>query len=141
MIGYIYKTINLKNGKIYIGKHEAKQFEPHKYIGSGCLFKKIVVRDGIANFKCELLEECDTIEELNAKERYYIKLYNAQDRSIGYNIADGGDETWNAGKKMSIQYCQKNKEAQRNHAPNICCFDLDTGKLIQVFNSSLDAAE
>lgn len=141
MIGYIYKTTNLKNGKIYIGKHIATQFEPNKYIGSSCLFKQIVARDGAKNFNCELLEECDTLEELNERERYYIKLFNSQDRSIGYNIADGGDDVWNAGKKMSLQYCEKNKKAQRDHAPNICCFDLQTGKLLQVFNSSLDAAE
>ena len=30
--------------------------------------------------------------KLNELEKYYIKYYNAQDRSIGYNIADGGDE-------------------------------------------------
>lgn len=141
MIGYIYKTTNLKNGKIYIGQHISTVFEPNKYIGSGCLFKKIIERDGKQNFKCELLEECDTIEQLHSRERYYIKLFNAQDRSIGYNIADGGDEPWNRGKKMSLQYCKKNSEAQRNLAPNINCYDFNTGKLIKVFNSCYDAVE
>lgn len=92
MIGYIYKTTNLKNGKIYIGQHVASKFEPNKYIGSGCLFKAALKYYGISNFKCELLATCNSINELNELEKYYIKYYNSQDRSIGYNIADGGDE-------------------------------------------------
>ena len=92
MIGYIYKTTNLKNGKIYIGQHVANKFEPNKYIGSGCLFKAALKYYGSSNFKCELLATCNSINELNELEKYYIKYYNAQDRSIGYNIADGGDE-------------------------------------------------
>ena len=39
MIGYIYKTTHLTNNKIYVGKHEAKVFEPNKYIGSGKILK------------------------------------------------------------------------------------------------------
>lgn len=92
MIGYIYKTTNLKNGKIYIGQHVASKFEPNKYIGSGCLFKAALKYYGKSNFKCELLATCNSISELNELEKYYIKYYNVQDRSIGYNVADGGDE-------------------------------------------------
>lgn len=141
MIGYIYKTTNLKNNKIYIGQHLAESFEPSKYIGSGALFKKIVARDGFDNFICEMLCACDTVEDLNKWEKYYIKLFNSQDRSIGYNIADGGEEPWNRGKKMSVQYCKKGSEAQRNNAPSICCYSLESGELLTIFNSAYDAAE
>ena len=141
MIGYIYKTTNLKNGKIYIGQHVASKFEPNKYIGSGCLFKAALKYYGNSNFKCELLATCNSINELNELEKYYIKYYNAQDRSIGYNIADGGDEPWNRNKKMTKQYCKTDSIAQRKNAPNISCFDLNTGELVRVFNSCYDAVE
>ena len=141
MLGYIYKTTNLKNGKIYIGQHIAKKFEPNRYIGSGVLLQQAIARYGIDAFKCELLCECFSADELNEREQYYIKLYNTQDRSIGYNIAAGGEVPWNRGQKMSLQYCQKNSMAQRQKAPNISCFDYNTGKLIQVFNSCYDAVE
>ena len=61
MIGYIYKTTNLKNGKIYIGQHVASKFEPNKYIGSGCLFKTALKYYGISYFKCELVGTCNSI--------------------------------------------------------------------------------
>lgn len=141
MIGYIYKTTNLKNGKIYIGQHLATKFEPEKYIGSGHLLLPAIKYYGKQNFRCELLASCDTIEDLNNLEKYYIKKYNSQDRSIGYNIADGGEEPWNRNKKMSKQYCKTNSIAQRSIAPNISCFNLKTGELVKVFNSCYDAAE
>lgn len=141
MIGYVYKTTNQKTGKIYIGQHLAAQFEPDKYIGSGCLFKKIVMRDGIEHFSCELLQECFSKEELNAAEQYYIQLYRAQDRNIGYNIADGGEEPWNRSKKMSEQYCKRASIAQRNSAPKVAMYELATGKYLQTFNSAYDAGE
>lgn len=101
MYGYIYKTTCLINGKIYIGQHKAKQFEPEKYIGSGPLFKRAVEKYGKENFKCELIESFDTFEELNSAEEYYIEFYNARDLDIGYNLAKGGwggsHVPWNKG--------------------------------------------
>lgn len=141
MIGYIYKTTNTINGKIYIGQHVAPVFEPNKYIGSGKRFKKAVEKYGIENFVCELLAECFTTAELHEKEAYYIALYNAQDNNIGYNILGGGFDVWNRGKQMSEAYCAKASKAQRDRAQNVSCYDLTTGKLIQVFNSAYDAAE
>ena len=42
MHGYIYKTTNLINGKIYIGQHVSQKFEPTRYIGSGAIFTKAI---------------------------------------------------------------------------------------------------
>lgn len=42
---------------------------------------------------------------------------------------------------MSVEFCKINSKTQRNNAPNISCYDLETGKLIKVFNSCIDAAE
>ena len=35
MYGYIYKTTNLVNGKIYIGQKKSDVFLGDKYLGSG----------------------------------------------------------------------------------------------------------
>lgn len=37
---YIYKTTNLINGKIYIGKRSHENPEKDKYMGSGTLLRK-----------------------------------------------------------------------------------------------------
>lgn len=54
MIGYIYKTTNLINKKIYIGQHTADKFDTN-YLGSGLLITKAINEHGKANFKAELL--------------------------------------------------------------------------------------
>ena len=54
MIGYIYKTTNLINKKIYIGQHTADKFDTN-YLGSGLLITKAINEYGKANFKVELL--------------------------------------------------------------------------------------
>ena len=57
MIGYIYKTTNLINGKIYIGQHKSSSFDTN-YYGSGKLLIKALKKYGKENFKIELIEGC-----------------------------------------------------------------------------------
>lgn len=83
----IYKTTNLINGKFYIGK-DIKN-DP-TYLGSGILLNKAIHKYGIKNFNKEILEECNNKKELAERERYWIDMLNANDRSIAYNIAEGG---------------------------------------------------
>lgn len=85
----IYKTTNLINGKIYIGQD--KNNNPH-YFGSGKKIKRAIKKYGKQNFKKEILEECKNETHMNEREVYWIKLYNSQERNIGYNISEGGKE-------------------------------------------------
>jgi group I intron endonuclease len=106
----IYKTINLINGKIYIGQDLKNS---PKYLGSGRKLLNAVKKYGKENFKKEILEYCHSQEELDLKEKMWINKLNSRDRKIGYNIAEGGQEGsgWFSGchhseeckKKMSIQ--------------------------------------
>ena len=41
MYGYIYKTTNLVNGKIYIGQHKSNTFDTN-YYGSGTILNKAI---------------------------------------------------------------------------------------------------
>ena len=89
--GYIYKTTNLINGKIYIGQHKGESFDK-RYLGSGKYLKCAIKKYGRNNFKCELLEYCESLEDLNDREIYYIKENKSQNKDIGYNIANGGNQ-------------------------------------------------
>ena len=51
MLGIIYKTTNLVNGKIYIGKARQKRTLDERYFGSGILLKKAVKKHGKENFR------------------------------------------------------------------------------------------
>ena len=91
MIGFIYKTTCLINGKIYVGKHEGS--ESDNYLGSGTVFEFALKKYGRKNFKREILRRCETLHELRIWEHVFIKKYHAQDPSIGYNKADGDVNT------------------------------------------------
>lgn len=85
---YIYRTTNLINFKVYIGKSE-KPFN-EKYLGSGKLLWRAIKKYGIHNFKTEILEECSSIQELNNREKFWIKEHS----SNSYNLAEGGTGGW-----------------------------------------------
>lgn len=102
MYGYVYITTNLINGKKYIGQHRSSILD-EKYLGSGKLLKNAITKYGYENFKVEILKECDSEDDLNNSEIYYIRLYDAVNNDDFYNIARGGDghtcDAWNKGLK------------------------------------------
>ena len=75
MIGYIYLTTNLINGKKYIGRRKSNKFLGESYLGSGTHLKNAVKKYGRENFRVDLIEEIDTTyEDLVERETYYIIL-------------------------------------------------------------------
>jgi hypothetical protein len=90
MIGIIYKTTNLINLKIYIGSDTKNNGNGDpEYLGSGLLLKKSIEKYGKENFRKEVIDECYTMEELKTSETKNIKLYDSNNRKIGYNISSG----------------------------------------------------
>lgn len=114
MYGYIYKTTNNINGKIYIGQHKSEVFEPNKYIGSGSILVNAINKYGRENFSNILLCECLDENELNRMEEYYIDLYNSTNIDIGYNIKLGGNQTA-CPDYIKEKISESNKGKYRNH--------------------------
>ena len=120
MYGYIYKTTNLLNNKIYVGKHKCEIFIGNKYLGSGKHIRAAIIKYGKENFIVELLEECYSKEDLNKKEQYWIKSLDARNINIGYNISIGGDGEGTPGHAPTFtgphseESKQKNREGTRN---------------------------
>jgi hypothetical protein len=83
----IYKITNIINNKIYIGKDTKNRTN---YYGSGIIINFAIRKYGKENFKKEILQECNSIEELNEAEKHWIKELNSI-RPNGYNITKGGD--------------------------------------------------
>lgn len=90
MYGYVYKTVNTVNGKVYIGQHKSDRFDPN-YKGSGKLIKRAFEKYGFDKFTTTLIVECIDKSDLNQMEKQLIKLYNSNDLKYGYNISKGGD--------------------------------------------------
>ena len=81
MVGYIYKTTNLINGKIYIGQHRVNNDVIDKnYFGSGKLLLEAIKKYGKENFKCEIIEWCESEKSLSEKayEKKKIRYGNRQ---------------------------------------------------------------
>lgn len=106
-MGVIYKTVNLLNGKIYVGRD--KHNNP-KYLGSGVLVNLAFEKYGGQNFRKEILEECDD-EMLDEREKYWIRELDARNPRVGYNIAEGGhnDLTMNDYVRSKISETLKGK--------------------------------
>jgi len=83
----VYKTTNLINGKIYIGKDTKNNSE---YFGSGLLLNKAIKKYGKENFVKEILEECKDQIILAEREMHWIAKYKSTNRETGYNITEGG---------------------------------------------------
>ena len=90
----IYKITNQNNDMCYIGQavDVATRWKNHAKCGldidtpAGNKLYKAMKEEGIWNFSWELLEECPR-NELDAKEKFYIELYQSKD--FGYNTTKG----------------------------------------------------
>lgn len=96
--GYIYKITNTINNKIYIGKTKEtidSRYKRHIYDiehhKTKSLLYDAMKKYGIDSFKVEQIDVADTLEDLNEKEKFYIKNLNSTNPAIGYNINKGGD--------------------------------------------------
>jgi len=106
MYGIVYKTINLINGKEYVG--QTKKINNYNYLGSGLHLKRAVKKEGKLNFKRTKLCECFSKKELDEAERFYIELYDTINN--GYNIASGG-------QGGAIPRSEKEKKRMRENNP------------------------
>lgn len=116
-MGYIYKIINIKNQKIYIGqttkKRPTDRFFQHKYLAlhpqqekNISYLHRAMKSDGIDNFKFEIIEQVDNLL-LNEREKYWIKQYNSLAPN-GYNLTVGGQGTPGFSRPQSQE--EKNKK-------------------------------
>jgi group I intron endonuclease len=91
-IGFIYLTTNKIDSRKYIGQ---KTFNRgwKTYLGSGTILREAIKKYGAKNFNREILYVCKDMQELNEKEIYYIKLYDAVKSKMFYNLASGGNNS------------------------------------------------
>lgn len=99
----IYKVTNLVNQKVYIGQsvnslnHRKNQhYKESKYHkNDNTYFHNALRKYPKQSFFWEVIERVDSLEELNAKEIYWIDYYHSTDKEKGYNLKLGGN---NGGK-------------------------------------------
>ena len=140
----IYLRTNTVNGKQYVGQandFERREYDWHnlKWSYAGKLINNARNKYGTDNFKTEILKECQTQDELNQWEQYYIKELSTKYPN-GYNLTDGGDgrsgyqlsdeerkkmseslkgrKAWNKGIPASEEIKRKLSEAHKGILPS-----------------------
>lgn len=106
----IYKTINLQNGKIYVGFHSIEENKIIRtdfghlscfsdgYLGSGKMIISAIEKYGPENFAQEILGVFDTKEEAEFLERKIVNEEFISQNDV-YNIVTGGNVTILCGEK------------------------------------------
>lgn len=94
---YLYKIMNLFDGKVYIGqstnpivrwrrhKSDAKLNNKNNYLYNA------IRKYGIQNFSFEIIVQSKTLEDIDAAEILCIEQYKSSNNNYGYNIALGGN--------------------------------------------------
>lgn len=96
-MGLIYKIVNHKNNKVYIGlttKTLEERWHGHKaqsYSGNQKHLYSAMRKYGLENFTIEQIDESDDFKVLGEKERYWIEYYSSYNPDKGYNITRGGE--------------------------------------------------
>lgn len=123
----VYRITNKANGKLYVGQTVGSmltRFNNHCSLGCGSIsaIKLAIQKCGRENFCVSALSICESKEELNAAEIYWIDHLQTISPH-GYNLTVGGEcptatqatrdkirakavgrTAWNKGKKLSDQH-------------------------------------
>ena len=95
----IYKITNLIDGKIYVGQtvqsleqrisgHRSNAKHNNNLLNENSI-DYAINKCGWENFKVEVIEICTSQNELNEREKFWIKILNCK-VPVGYNLTDGG---------------------------------------------------
>lgn len=142
----IYKATNITNGKSYIGKWAMEivdmRRQRHWHYAfvkqAQTKFHRALRKYGWDNFKWEVIDKAENHEELNEKEKYWVKHYDTFKN--GYNMTLGGDGKW--GYKHSDESRRKMSEnrvitkediienAKAQGTKPFLVFDIDTGFIV-----------
>lgn len=107
---YIYKIVNLINGKYYYGKRSCNCLAvDDKYMGSGTLLMRSQKNHGIHNFAKEILAYCESSEDALELEEMAVTLEEVNN-PMCYNMKVGGAGGGAKGRVFSEESKQKMRE-------------------------------
>lgn len=163
----IYKATNTVNGKIYIGQTTRtlkKRMSEHKHNAiynkkKGNHFYSAIRKYGWDAFKWEVIEECNSVEEMEQAEKKWITHYKSNDREYGYNKSTGGEhsslgvirtdaqkrkiaETLRTNVEVQLRQINKKGQAQigeRNSQSKLTTEEVSEIKTLFYFSNMTDA--
>ena len=151
---YIYKITNIQNNKVYIGQTIRPIEERFKRHLNDALnntidthFARAIRKYGKNNFVLEQIDVAQNQEELNEKEQYWIRFYDAV--NTGYNETDAvskcGGNTYQSKTKEEMEVIKEKirqtKLGGKNPmAKKIKRINIQTNK-IDIFDTVISCAQ
>jgi group I intron endonuclease len=141
----IYKILNTKNNKIYIGSSVdiKKRKEKHfwmlqKGIHDNKFLQSSYNRDGKENFIFDIIEMCEE-KDLVEKENYYILENKSNDMKFGYNLCLVSENRKNRVSDETKIQLSKHNLKKNNNFEKFALINIESGKKI-IFENLVDAA-
>lgn len=130
----VYKCTCVVNGKIYVGctkNNVEARWNDHirrAMRGSSFPFHRAIRKHGSDAFIFEIIQECQTIEEMSGAEAEWIERLSSADKLTGYNATLGGNDanrTFETRERMKLaaarrwndDYRTKFRAYARNRSP------------------------
>jgi group I intron endonuclease len=115
----IYKWQHKENGKCYIGQtiqganqRRLEHLSEARHSPTTYCFHNALRKYGEEAFTYEVIEECNSLEELNEREVYWMDYYNSIDE--GYNLRRAGEAKIHSEiSKKKMSEAQKAAHARR----------------------------
>lgn len=111
--GIIYCAYNKENGKRYIGQTiktlaARKQVHYSKY--SSCkYFSHALQKYSKDSWEWSVIDEADNQEQLDEKEKFWIREFSSNDANFGYNLTEGGKGSF--GAVITEEHKKKTRES------------------------------
>ena len=104
----IYKHTNKINGKCYIGQTcqtLSQRWRKGDGYKSSTYFYHAIKKYGWDNFEHIILECGLNEDEVDEREKFWIKYFNSNNKDFGYNLSDGGnlEHSFNENHKINHQ--------------------------------------
>lgn len=105
----IYMYINKINGKKYVGQTVNFNRRHYEHLRGDLVIDNAIRKYGIDNFEIVILiEDLDSVDEMNKYEIEYIKQYESLLEQHGYNVSTGGNG-WEVTNEFRQQCSERNK--------------------------------
>ncbi|MBP5169870.1 MAG: GIY-YIG nuclease family protein [Oscillospiraceae bacterium] len=134
----IYALKNAKNGKVYIGQsvNLEKRRRTHFWLLRSNRHYNKHLQGAFNNgdvFEFSVIETCNSKEECNQREIYWIREFDATNPAVGYNLCAGGESTTGricsentkhrisasrTGKKSDPEVVERRKQSFQEHLKN-----------------------
>ena len=141
---FIYLIINKINSKLYVGQTirsiesrwkqhmvDIKRLKTH--------LANAIKKYGKENFSIHKIIECETRDELNKQEAYWIKYFDTKNPKKGYNMTIGGDFIHPSSPEILYKKFKANEETIQNIL-KMYCIGKQTKEIIKIFKISKTTA-